>query len=242
MRAVITAGATIGGAFAREAKTSVKALASVRGETMLARAIAAARGCDVAGIAVVGGDEVREACERAVERVIPAAPSGAENLKRALYAWPDDEPLLYLTSDLPYVDARSVGDFVKRSCDRLTIALTSYESFARRFPHAPLFGVRIGRERIVSGGAFVLPAGCAARIGTLAQRFFDARKRPWQMARLAGLGVLARFALGVLGVPDLEARAQRVIGVPVGAIPDCAPELAFDADDAESYRYAMDHR
>ena len=87
----------------------------MRGTTMLGRVLDALRGCGADRIAVVGGDEVRDACGPAVEQFMDESPSGSENLLRALRAWPEDgEPLLYATSDLPYITAAAVRDFIER--------------------------------------------------------------------------------------------------------------------------------
>jgi hypothetical protein len=69
---------------------------------------------------------------------------------------------------------------------------------------------------------------------------FDARKAPWKMARVAGPLVLVRYAIGRISVSALEARARRVLGMPVAALRDAPPELAFDADTAAEYAYALD--
>lgn len=241
MRAVITAGARIGGAYAASAGTSIKALARVRGSTMLSRAIAAAREGGAREIAVVGGTDVRTECEGLVERVVSESDDGSENVTRALAAWHDDEQLLYMTSDLPYVTGRSVAEFVRRANGALAMPLTSHAAFVRRFPGAPPFGVRLGRQRIVNGGAFSIPSGAVALVSRFGGRFFEARKRPWSMARLAGLDLLIRFAAGTLSVSDVERRAQKVLGIDVKAVADCPPELAYDADGEAEYRYALEH-
>lgn len=242
MRAVITAGARIDGAYARNAGTQIKALAPVRGTTMLSRAITAARGVGADAIAVVGGEGIRAACGADVERFVAEGESGAENVRRALRAWPDDETLLYVTSDLPYIDTASLADFLSRAGEELAMALVDAEDFERSFPGAPAFGIRLAGERVVNGGAFLVPAGAAGKVASLATRFFEARKQPWRMARIAGLDLLTRFALGALSVAAIERRAQRVLGLPVRAVRGCAPELAFDADTDLEYRYACEHR
>ncbi|MBV9232457.1 MAG: NTP transferase domain-containing protein, partial [Candidatus Eremiobacteraeota bacterium] len=70
MKAVITAGGRIDGEFARVAGTTVKALARVRGATMLQRVVDAVRGAGATRIAVIAGEEVVRACRSDVERVI----------------------------------------------------------------------------------------------------------------------------------------------------------------------------
>jgi GTP:adenosylcobinamide-phosphate guanylyltransferase len=241
MKAVITAGAYIDGDFAAAAGTRVKALAPVGGVTMLQRMIDSLRSVGVQRIAVVGGDEVRRACETRVERFVDESPSGGENLLRALRAWPSDgEVLLYATSDLPYVTAPAIDAFVTRvPVGTLAVALTEFSDFESRFPSAPpSFGITLAGERVVNGGLFSLPDGSAERVAAIATRFFDARKQPWRMAGLIGPLALLRFLLGRLSVSDLEAMALRVLEMPASAIRHCDPELAFDVDTAAEYRYA----
>jgi CTP:molybdopterin cytidylyltransferase MocA len=241
---VITAGGRVDGDFAAAAGTRVKALAPVRGTTMLVRAIDALRTAGAAEIAVVGGDDVRAACDRIVERVVDESPSGSVNLVRALRAWPEDgEPLLYATSDLPYVTAAAVADFIARvPAGALAVALTEFEEFAERFPGAPAsYGITLAGERVVNGGLFSIPGGCREKLALIASRFFDARKRPWRMASFVSPLVLIRFLFGRLSVSHLEALALRTLGVPAKAIRSCAPELAFDVDTDAEYRYACAH-
>ncbi len=241
MRAVITAGGRIEGEYARAAGTRIKALAPMRGRTLLALAVEAARGAGAEAIAVIGGDDVRAACERDVEKIVPESESGAENLKRALRAWPADRDLLYLTSDLPYIGGAAVADFARRADGALAIALSEEEDFARRFPGARGFGIDIGKERVVNGGAFFIPAAAASRVADLAARFFEARKSRWRMAQLAGPDLLLRLALGKLTIANLERRAARILGIEARAVRRCAPEMAYDADDLTAYRYACEH-
>jgi len=239
MKAVITAGGRIDGAFADAAGTPVKALARVRGVTMLQRMIDALRGAGATEIALVGGEEVRAACGSAIDRFVPESPSGSENLLRALRAWPDSGRLLYATSDLPYVTAAAIEDFAGRvGQGTLAVALAEADAYLARFPNPPPFGITLGRERVVNGGVFSIPEGATVKLAAVATRFFEARKRPWRMASLVGPGVLIRFLSGRLRVADLESMALHVLEVPAQALRGCAPELAFDVDTDVEYRYA----
>jgi|SRR5580700_1354091 CTP:molybdopterin cytidylyltransferase MocA len=242
MKAVITAGGRIDGPFAQAAGTDVKALAPVRGTTMLSRMIEALRAAGVSEIAVVGGEEVRAACSSAIDRFVHESRSGSENLLRALRAWPQDERLFYATSDLPYVTAAAIGDFINRvGQGTLAVALSEYGEFVARFPDAPPFGIKLAGERVVNGGLFSIPQGATEKLAAMATRFFEARKRPWRMASLVGPAVLIRFLSGRLRVSDLETMALHVLNVPAQALRGCAPELAFDVDTIADYRYAGAH-
>ncbi|MDP9111321.1 MAG: NTP transferase domain-containing protein [Candidatus Eremiobacteraeota bacterium] len=242
MKAVITAGGRIGGAYEAEAATAIKALAVTHGTSMLQRCVDALRGCGVARIAVIGEAPVRAAVSGKVEAIIDAADSGSQNVLRALRAWPEDgEPLLYLTSDMPYIDATSLQAFIDRAPpDSFAMPLCEHETFVARFPGAPNFGIRLGGERVVNGGAFHVPPGAAERLALAAKPFFDARKAPWRMAAIAGPSLLVRFALGRLNVEQIEDRARRVLNMPVRALRGMPPELAYDADTVDEFRYARD--
>jgi CTP:molybdopterin cytidylyltransferase MocA len=242
VKAVITAGGRIDGAFAQAAGTRVKALAPVRGTAMLQRMIEALRAANVNEIAVVGGDEVRIAFGSAVDRFVDESPSGSENLLRALRAWPDSERLIYATSDLPYVTAAAIADFVERvGHGTLAVALAEFGEYSARFPNAPPTGITLAGERVVNGGVFSIPQGATEMLAEIATRFFEARKRPWRMASLVGPSVLVRFLSGRLRVADLETMALHVLQVPAQALRGCGPELAFDVDTIDEYRYACAH-
>lgn len=243
MKAVITAGGRVGGEYAVQAGTSVKALARVRGATMLERIIDALREAGASRIAVVGGSEVHAACASRIDRFVDEAESGGENLLRALGAWPaDGTPLLYATSDLPYVTASTIADFLKSVPEHtLALPLAEFGDFAMRFPLAPPFGITLCGERVVNGGVFSIPSESLEPLARLATRFFDARKKPWRMASLVSPAVLLRYLVGRLRIGELEALATRVLEVPALAVRGCAPELAFDADTLLDYRYACAH-
>lgn len=239
MNAVITAGARVDAEFAARIGTSVKALARIGGRTMLASVIHAARDAGVTRLAVVGGSEVRKACAPEADAFIEESADGAENLSRALRAWPGDAPLLYLTSDMPFVNAKALRSFIAAVPESaLALPVTACEAFEMRFPGAPPFGIAIGAERVVNGGAFWIPAHGARKVENFAVRFFHARKSIARMAMLLGPVLCARFVLRRLSIATLETEAQRKLGIPARAIRNAPAELAYDVDTLEEYEYA----
>ena len=241
VNAVITAGGLVSGDFARTIGTDVKALASLGGITLLERAIAAARGAGAERIAVVGGDAVRARCAHSVERVVDASEDGGENILRALSAW-DTGPLLYLTSDLPFVDAAGVRRFADRSAPyALTMPLARAEAYEARFPHAPEHVIELGGERVANGNVFFIAPPAIAPIRAWATKFFAARKSAIGMARLLGPALLLRFVFRKLTIAAIERKAQRTLGVSVAAIRDADPEMCFDVDTLAELEYAREH-
>jgi len=240
VNAVITAGGRVGGSFEERIGVSVKALAPFADSTLLSRTIDAVAQLGIERVAVVGGEEVRAAVASRV-RVIPEAATGAENLQSALHAWNDSEALLYLTSDMPFIDAAALEWFVGASPPgAIALPLTEWAAFEARFPGAPPFGITLAGEKVVNGGAFLLPAGASRAVESFAMRFFDARKSPLRMAALTGIPLLVQFLLRRLSIEGLEAHAQRLIGIPAKAVRNAPAELAYDADTLEEYLYAVD--
>jgi GTP:adenosylcobinamide-phosphate guanylyltransferase len=240
VKAVVTTGGRVDAAYAELAGTDIKALAPVRGATMLDRVLDALRDAGVDRIAVIGGPAVRQACADRVERFVDEGVTGIDNVRLALNAWPEDgERLLYATSDMPYVDGDAVSEFVTRvPLGAIAVALSEHDTFVRRFPGGPAFGIKLNGERVVNGGVFVLPAGSAPVLVDYAIKMFEARKAPWKMVGMIRPPALLKFALGRLSVSDIESVARRIVGFPASGVRDCAPELAYDADTAEEYRYA----
>ena len=239
MNAVITAGARVNGEFARRIGTPVKALARIGDRTLLAASIEAARQAGVTRLAVVAGSEVREACAQSVDAIVEESESGAANLQRALHAWGADAPLLYMTSDMPFIGGAAVREFVEAvPAGALALPVTDCREFESRFPGAPPFGIEIGGERIVNGGVFWIPAGAAATVEQLAMQLFDARKSVARMALLLGPVLCLQFVLRRLTIAGLEKQARRRLGFPAIAIRGASPDLAYDIDTLDEYAYA----
>jgi hypothetical protein len=241
LNAVITTGARVDGEFARRIGTDVKALARIGDRTMLEATIEAARAAGVTRIAVIGGAEVRAACGAIVDSFVDEA-DGGTNIRRALRAWEPDAPLLYLTSDMPFIHAQALRAFLQAvPPDALALPLTDCAGFERRFPGAPAFGIELAGERVVNGGAFWIPPNAAAKIEAFAVRFFSARKSLTRMATVLGPVFCVRFMLRRLSIEALELHAQRLLGIPARAIRGAPPDLAYDVDTLEEYDYAAEH-
>jgi GTP:adenosylcobinamide-phosphate guanylyltransferase len=238
--AVITAGGRAGAELSRACGSDVKALASLGGRRLIDPVIEAARACDVAGIAVVGPPAVAAYCGERVERMIPSVASGAENIVRALRSFPQAGRLVFLTSDLPFIDAAALHDFIVRSSQTaLTMALAPAGAYEAAFPGAPSHSVTLGGERFANGSAFVIDRTAVAALERIAGRFFAARKSLPRLAALLGPVLCARFACRRLRISDIEGRAAKILRVSARAIVDAAPGLCYDVDDLADWRYAQ---
>ena len=216
MRAVVTAGGLVDGAFAARSGPASRRLhrsATARCSTSCCDACA---GAGIDGVAVVGGPEVRAHLAGTGVRAIDAAADGGTNLLRALDAWPG-ERILFLTSDLPFATADGVRDVVARSAPfALTMALADVGAYEARFPEAPAHSVALGGERVANGNAFVIAPEAVAPLRAFAVRFFAARKSLPKMALLLGPSLIVRYVarrLAIAGRRGARVAAARRAGV-----------------------------
>jgi CTP:molybdopterin cytidylyltransferase MocA len=239
MRAVITAGGLVDGAFAEAIGTRVKALAPFGARTLLDVVLGACAGAGIDGVAVIGDAEVRAHLgARDGIRIVEAALDGRENVLRALDAWPG-ERFVYLTSDMPFASAAGLRDLIARSSElALTMALADVDAYAARFPGAPEHSVALGGERVANGNAFVIAPEAVRPAHAFATKLFAARKSLPRLALLLGPALCWRFATKRLSISDLETYGSRRLGVQVAALRGCDPGLCYDVDTLEEYRYA----
>jgi hypothetical protein len=181
---------------------------------------------------------VRAYCAGRVDLVVDAADDGVENIRRALTAF-DFEQLVYLTSDIPFVDGPGLADFVARSDgSAVTMALGDADTYDAAFPAAPPHAVSLGRERLANGSVFTISRAALEPLERVAGRFFRARKSLPRLALLLGPVLCLRFATKRLNLAAVEARAQQLLGVSARAIRDCSPGLCYDVDDLADWAYA----
>ena len=238
MYAVITAGGRVEPDFAAAIGIDVKALAPLGERRLIDAAIDAARAIGVAGIAVVGGERVRAHCSDRVDRFIDAADDGVENIRRALAAFPF-ERLVYLTSDLPFVNGDDLAAFVGASADaQLTMPLADAKAYERAYPFAPSHTMSLGGERFANGSVFVIDRAALAPLESLAGQFFIARKSLPKMAMLLGPALVMRFITRQLRIRDIEGRARALFGLDARAIRGSAPSLCYDIDTLVEWQYA----
>jgi molybdopterin-guanine dinucleotide biosynthesis protein A len=241
LRAVITAGGRVEGAFATAIGTPIKALAPFGTGVLLDVVLDAIAGAGIADIALIGDPDVGRRLPASV-RFVPATPGGAANVARALDAWPDDD-LLFAASDLPFVTALEVRAFLASSASYdLTMPLAAAPVYEAACPGSPPHVMALGGERFASGSVFFIGRAARAPVRAVAGRFFDARKSAIGMARLLGPALLLRFLVRQLRISDVEHRAVRVLGVRAAAIRDSGPGLSYDVDTLAEYRYACARR
>lgn len=244
--AVLPSAGRIAPPFSDEAGASVKALIELGGKTLLERAIVALRDSGVVErIVVVGPPDVRgHAASQLADLVLEDGgehASGPDNIFRAIEHLPQnaESRALVVTTDLPFLTPEAVRNFVQ-SCPHdkeACISACEKRSFDARFPDLGGEWVRLQDGEWTIGGLYLLDVAALTRAHPHIERIFHARKSQWQMARLLGPVFIARWLTKRMGTTHILQRCERIVGCS-GAAVVCAPELAFDVDNVDEYRYA----
>jgi hypothetical protein len=156
-----------------------------------------------------------------------------------LQIFPEADRLLYLTCDLPFIDAAALRHFVERAGDAaVAMALASADIYDAEFPGAPPHAVAFGNERIANGSVFLIDRSAIPRVTAVAGRFFRARKSLPRLALLLGPALCLHYLRRQLTIADVERRACSMLGVDARAVRDAAPGLCYDVDDVADWAYA----
>lgn len=235
-----------------------KSLIPLNGRIMVHYVVAALKGTQGIGrVGVVGGPELQDHPDLArADLVLPEAEGRAENLFRAMEAFPDCERLLMMTSDTPLVTPAMIDDLLAHfgADTDVGYVVVRYESVAEKFADRPppppdeqgrampnWVTVRLRDGRFTGTGCLLIRPEAARRSRDFIKGIFDDREmgnvvrvlRPvLGTGFLLWLGLVFRFpSLGrLLSMRAIERRMSRGLGLTCRGYISPHAELAFDVD------------
>ena len=142
-------------------------------------------------------------------------------------------PFLGCTGDIPAITPEAVDDFAARSLASgadFTYMFISKETMEQQIPGAKRSYFKLKEGTFTSGNMMLVSAEHMQRVADFAQRFFEARKSPLEIAKMAPLGCLLKFALGILSMPEIERVAQKALGMRFAVIESEYAVLGEDVD------------
>jgi 2-C-methyl-D-erythritol 4-phosphate cytidylyltransferase len=248
---ILPAGGRIGGDFAAETATEIKALLQIGEQTILERTLGALRALDQVGrIVVIGPHELTDhAAAQAADAVLPEAESGPANILRGI-EWlhrsngeQHAERVLIVTTDLPFLTSEAITEFLEYCPHHadICVPVVTRGDIESRFAHKKGVYIPLRDGVWTIGNAFLVNPVALLQNRAHIDRIFAARKSGRKMALLLGPGLIARFLCRRVMVADVVRRCEYILGCSGAAIYNCAPELAFDIDLPEEYRYAIQH-
>ena len=216
-----------------------RALTPIGTRTMLDYVVSALNFAPSVGRIFVVGDVP----ESSLYTAVPGQNTLLENLLAGLAAMGDQERVLVSTSDIPFLTPAALEDFISRAAATGADLCCSYVPLAactQKYPEMKRTAIRLAEGRFTLGNVMLVhPRFLVQHQETIAEAY-AARKSPSQLARLLGVGLLARllgaqFLLpGLLSVEALEAAVSRVLGG-AQAVGICSAyaEIGTDVDKPE---------
>jgi GTP:adenosylcobinamide-phosphate guanylyltransferase len=160
-------------------------------------------------------------------------PRMIDSLRSGMADFASNAPLLIVASDLPVLTTAAIDevfdDLERRDLD------VAYTCLARRYhderyPQIPHTWARMREGQFCGGGVSAIKPRALDRLGEFLDALGAARKAPLRLAAVFGWDVVLRFAFGRLSIADAQARASKIMRVPVGAIRCTHPEIAVNVD------------
>lgn len=239
MHAVIVAGGVPGpdDPLFPDTQGQPKALIDLCGRPMVSYVEQACYGCpSITSVTIVGLDSIHAPLFDSRSAHLPDQGGLVANTRAGLeYALSATGPghIVAMSGDIPLLQADHITSFLAGCIPRDKVAyyrFVRHEVVEGRFPNARRTYTRLRSATATQADLFLLHTDLLASNDALWESLANARKQPWRMARLVGIGVLLKLLLRRLTLDDLAQTAERLLGGPVSVGFLNAPEPAMDVD------------
>ncbi len=221
---------------ARAHQVPSKAFLPLAGRSMAAWVLDALRRGGVGRMAFVGP---RAALDPEPDLWLEDAGDLLTNVERGLAALGEEAPVLVATADVPLLTPEAVRHLLEKApAAGLVYPIVPKEEVEARFPGMKRTYARLREGTFTGGNLVILDPALFARALPVARKVVAWRKSPFRLAMLFGPAFLFKLLLGALSVAELEARAERIFGVPMRALPVPYPEIGVDVDKPEDLAFA----
>jgi GTP:adenosylcobinamide-phosphate guanylyltransferase len=257
MDAILIAGGRAHAPLSEVAGHSVKGLFSLHGATLITRVLHALQQAGVRRIAVVGSELLLHALPSLDAEMLFAVEGSdpIDNLLRGVerLGLPSEAQFLHCAVDLPMLTGRALCDLIHAAPPDADVVVgwTPESAFVQMFPGAPYTALRFAEGRFLTASASVMRVGFLEAQLPLLRRLAAARKSAGKVAldasprlplpsgddgRCPWRRAFSRDASRWQACPRLPSGCSaRSLHLYLNA----APELAYDIDADEDYRYAQ---
>jgi CTP:molybdopterin cytidylyltransferase MocA len=143
------------------------------------------------------------------------------------------EKLLVMPTDIPFITPEAIDDFVDK-CEALDAdfyySVTEKSVNEAKFPGVKRTYVRLREGTFTGGNLFFIRTGIVPDVLAMGKKLVAKRKEPVAMARLFGLQLVLRYALGRLSIENAERRFEKVVGIKGKGVISAFAEVGVDVD------------
>lgn len=210
-----------------------KAFIEVAGRPLVVHVMEALRRTRGIGrITAVGPPELARALPPEVV-IVPDAGEIMDNLGRATATLQSSSLTLTAASDIPLLTAEVVEEFLAACAARhadFYYPIVPQHALTSRFPTARKTYATLAEGTFTGGNITLFNPQVIDRVRAFVERMIVARKKPWMMAQMFGVGISMKFFTGTLSIEEVVARATEITGIVVIPVIISRPELALDVD------------
>ncbi|MGI6652373.1 MAG: NTP transferase domain-containing protein [Limnochordia bacterium] len=174
-------------------------------------------------------------------RWVEAGNSLTENIFRAMDALEKKNNILFVTSDVPFIHAEVIDDFVNR-CGELKgeifYPITSKEATEKQYPETARTYFTLKEGSFTGGNILLATPQAVINSRWVMDEVFSRRKKPWKLIRMLGLLFIVKFLTKQLSLRELEQRASEILGHSGVIIISPYPELSNDIDKPSDLQLA----
>lgn len=214
VNAVIMAG---GDGCIIDPEVRIKGLVTIAGKPMVEWVVDTMRAAKtVAEVAVVVPTaEGLGAWAEKVDRIVVSDGSFIENVVAGVDAFGSGRYVVIATGDLPALTTEAVDDYVTRSLEAeadLSYPLVAKAAMEVQFPGSQRTYVKIKNGPVTGGNLMVVTPAIVHRNTEVAQKLFESRKNPLDLARVVGAPFIVKLVSGRLDPEDVARRLSKVFG------------------------------
>ncbi|MFC4426475.1 NTP transferase domain-containing protein [Deinococcus navajonensis] len=152
------------------------------------------------------------------------------------------ERVLVVTADIPLLSAVQLRDVLDHAPEAaLVYPVVRKEACDAAYPGVKRTYVRVQDGTFTGGNLFLLDPDLIGQFLPRLREVLEARKTPWKLAGLIGLGILLRLLTGRLSVARLEQKVSSILGVPARALITPHASVGTDVDKDEDLQLAETH-
>lgn len=186
----------------------------------------------IADVVVVAPPEFKEALSPQA-RWVEAGGSLTENIFRAMDVLEKKNEVLFVTSDVPFLHAEAIDDFIHR-CQELKgeifYPLISREANEQHYPETIRTYFTLKEGEFTGGNILLANPQAVMNSRWVMDQVIARRKKPWKIIRMLGFFFILKFCTKQLTLRELEQRASDILGHSGVFIISPYPELSTDVD------------
>ena len=162
-----------------------------------------------------------------------------DNVSKGLKHFSDQERILIITSDIPFITPTAIDHFIQASLKSkadFTYPIIRKETQMQTYPDMQRTYVKLKQGSFTGGNMSVINPDIGDKFFVMGRYMIQNRKKPWKMVQILGLGFLGKLLLGTLTIEKLENRVSHLLNIHAKAIITPYAEIGNDVDKAEEIK------